>query len=147
MKVPDIARFLKCKEARRQCHLLRSATQGMHLGAHGDQQVSGAGGVVRFALLALLSLGGWPQGFQQPQAATSFQEPAQHPVIHSTGHTRNSESTEGVFGVSRTQYKLSRFLALKLVCGLAEGTPIRCLGFFDELMFVLLPGCSWLWCG
>lgn len=66
MKVPDIARSLKRKGARQQCYLLPGAPRGTRLVAHSDQEVSGAGEVVRFAFLALLFLGGWPRGLRQP---------------------------------------------------------------------------------
>lgn len=66
MKVPDVARFLKCKGTRRQSHLLPGTPQDMCLVACGCQEVLGADDTVRFALLALLFHGGWPQGFRQP---------------------------------------------------------------------------------
>lgn len=74
-------------------------------------------------------------------------QPAKHSVIHSDGQTRKGASAHCVFGGSRTQYKLFRFLALKLVCNLTEGIPVKYLFFLNKPMFVLLVSCIWLWCG
>lgn len=87
--------------------------------AHGDQQVSGAGDAARFALLDLLFPGVWPQGFQQAQAATPVWEPAQHPVIHSTGCTGKDASAQGVFGVPSTWLHIVQIFSPK--AGLQSG--------------------------
>lgn len=49
-------------------------------------------------------------GFWQPWAGTALREPAEHLVIHSTGHRgrgASGASTPGVFGVSRIQCNCS----------------------------------------
>ena len=54
--------------------------------------------------------------------------------------------TRCVWSIKNT-VQIVQIFSLKLVCNLAEGFPMKSFFFLNEPMFVLLPGCRWLWCG